>query len=447
MDNQDTAFNPPQPADQPDNTQGGSVNINQTEANASATVGSEFNSQAVDNEQTNANSQSEANASTSTTFEQAPNSESAANVAGSTSSRQATGEQSAANNQAVDNGQTEVNDQWRAKDKFEANASTSASLDTVTNSSPTEEVSACITVNLQNPTAGLGPSTSIISSYPSSDSSFPPSSRFTHRYSMTANASASVTFSSSMPSRSINTPGATATVHARARSVSFNNMTAVRLPNGTVTQEPINIPLSSASATTNMEPTQTQNQQQSQPAAAAAPAAAQPPPVPPQNPPPPVAAAPESGDPNNDDSDPAPSPDPIPARPAPPTIAPPVGARERAAAQQRFLVMGGLPGQNVVFQNPSNAPFLLVNPPLVAPSVAPPPPGNTGSWCYPSQSPFFTGTSHLLTNPPSQAPAPPVYVTEPVYVVNGAPQPQRQTQPQQVHYYVNGTTGPFLYYM
>ncbi|OTA95050.1 hypothetical protein M434DRAFT_394105 [Hypoxylon sp. CO27-5] len=122
-----------------------------------------------------------------------------------------------------------------------------------------------------------------------------------------------------------------------------------------------------------------------------------------------------------------------------------------------------------------NQPYLLVNPPLVAPSVPPPQPGNTGSWCYPSQSPFWAGAAANQTTPPPQFymadqtyvaqpaatttvavgqpnPAPQMYVAEqayvaqPAFIATPAPAPVQQQQQPQVQYYVNGSMGPRVYY-
>lgn len=131
---------------------------------------------------------------------------------------------------------------------------------------------------------------------------------------------------------------------------------------------------------------------------------------------------------------------------------------------------------------------------MVAPSISAPPPNTFGSWCkfksssilslpplarstthiytswlsvginrankntgYPSQthSPFWAGASANRTAiPPSFYTAErtfiaqDAYLTEPEYVVSGAPTTiQIPSQiPSQVHYYVNGSTGPFVYY-
>ncbi|KAI1462613.1 hypothetical protein F4805DRAFT_3384 [Annulohypoxylon moriforme] len=133
-------------------------------------------------------------------------------------------------------------------------------------------------------------------------------------------------------------------------------------------------------------------------------------------------------------------------------IAPPIGARATAAMgnqRQPIYVLNSAPAQAPP-QNPAfvarnaNQPYLWVNPPLVAPSVPPPPQGNTGSWCYPSQSPFWAGASANQTNPPPQFyVAEQAYVAQPTYVATTQQAPQQMPQ---VQYYVNGTTGPFVYY-
>ncbi|KAJ1326269.1 hypothetical protein MN608_07715 [Microdochium nivale] len=45
-------------------------------------------------------------------------------------------------------------------------------------------------------------------------------------------------------------------------------------------------------------------------------------------------------------------------------------------------------------------PFLWNNPPMVGPSI-PPPPQGMASWCHPKQSPFFAGPQGSLLNPPA----------------------------------------------
>lgn len=66
---------------------------------------------------------------------------------------------------------------------------------------------------------------------------------------------------------------------------------------------------------------------------------------------------------------------------------------------------------------------------------------------YPSQSPFWAGALANQANPPPQFyTAEQAYVAEPAYIVSPAPQPPPAPSPQ-VQYYVNGTTGPFVYYM
>ncbi|KAI0885483.1 uncharacterized protein GGS22DRAFT_199786 [Annulohypoxylon maeteangense] len=121
-------------------------------------------------------------------------------------------------------------------------------------------------------------------------------------------------------------------------------------------------------------------------------------------------------------------------------IAPPIGARAAAAmGNQRPQPLYFLSSAPAPAQAPAQ-PYLWVNPPLVSPSIPPPPQGNTGSWCYPSQSPFWAGASAAQTNPPPQ-----FYVAEQAYVAQPAYVATVQQMPQ-VQYYVNGTTGPFVYY-
>lgn len=61
---------------------------------------------------------------------------------------------------------------------------------------------------------------------------------------------------------------------------------------------------------------------------------------------------------------------------------------------------------------------------------------------YPRQSPFWAGARQSQTTPPQHFYAEQGYVSEPVYLV-----PVNNTQPTpQVQYYVNGSTGPLVYY-
>ncbi|KAI1762852.1 hypothetical protein GGR53DRAFT_499903 [Hypoxylon sp. FL1150] len=206
-----------------------------------------------------------------------------------------------------------------------------------------------------------------------------------------------------------------------------------------------------------------------------------PPSGPPPNPPAPPAAAAAAPEPNNNNNGlprafsavPPVAPPPAvaaaaaaaaaPANPGPgapgqnfyPPVFPPIGRRAQATMPNPgapIIIMNPgpvQPQQNMAFVNASQQqpPFLLVNPPLVAPCVPPPQPGNTGSWCYPSQSPFWPGQSHWQhTSPPSQLYVQEQgYVAEPGYVMT-YPNVVQQNPAPQVQYYVNGSTGPFAYY-
>ncbi|KAI1211637.1 uncharacterized protein F4807DRAFT_396781 [Annulohypoxylon truncatum] len=256
--------------------------------------------------------------------------------------------------------------------------------------------------------------------------------------------------------------------------------TAASNNDGTTSQHPVNHGSSSTTYAFTAGDTQQQQQQQQASSESEHTAAAPPPPGPPPNPPAtPAAAAPEP-DPQppracNCDTPGATGQDPAaestPNNPAASEahpgnqqqtyhprvvshIVPPIGPHAAAAMghqQQRPIYIlssapGQAPPQNAAFSGVnSNQPYLWVNPPLVAPSVPPPPQGNTGSWCYPSQSPFWAGASANQTNPPPQFyVAEQGYVAQPTYVATTTQQAPQQTP--QVQYYVNGTTGPIVYY-
>ncbi|KAI1105350.1 hypothetical protein F4804DRAFT_331424 [Jackrogersella minutella] len=241
--------------------------------------------------------------------------------------------------------------------------------------------------------------------------------------------------------------------------VHFSNMTTVQHPDGTTSQQPTaSAPAATASTLGNTP----------QPDLAAA-AAAPPPSGPPPPPTTPAAATAPEPQPNRQGTSYAsvgavsageatpqmPAASSAPAMDHPRVvshIAPPIGALAAAAAaaamaNQHFIILQGAPSpaptQNVAYAGANtNQPFLWVNPPLVAPSVPAPQPGNTGSWCYPRRSPFWAGELASQTNPPPQFyMAEQGYVAQPAYVASRVATLQ---QVPQVQYYVNGSTVALL---
>ncbi|KAI0009921.1 hypothetical protein F4779DRAFT_639873 [Xylariaceae sp. FL0662B] len=338
------------------------------------------------------------------------------------------------------------------------------------------------------PQSTVAPSVSQTSSPSPSSTSSSEASPEPHTMAFNAHSSASLDFSASshqrgtaaqMPNRH---PGTTTAPTGIGRAVSFAEMTAVRLPDGTTAHAPTH---GAAPAHTSMPslPPQPINTGSPQPL----PAPAEPPSSPPRNPPVATAAAPAPGEPNPSGfetaaSSPAPpvtpavtppvTPPVAPPAEAPPAEAPPSGPLDEPPSSLPNATPSGPPPanppfappngpyahpppappimimsgpQNVTILNSGPRPFLWVNAPVVTSSMPPPQP-NSGSWCYPMQSPFWAGTSHLLTSPPAPQPqvyiAEPAYVAENTYVVYGGSQPQPQTQT----YYVSGGSGPIIYY-
>ncbi|KAI2625708.1 hypothetical protein GGR54DRAFT_637487 [Hypoxylon sp. NC1633] len=145
---------------------------------------------------------------------------------------------------------------------------------------------------------------------------------------------------------------------------------------------------------------------------------------------------------------------------------PPIGRRARAAMEARpypgvgyiFNCPGpmwyeSIPRHNAAHQYVGPPPMLWVNPPLVAPSVPAPIPGNTGSWCYPRQSPFWAGSLASQTNPPpglfnqghqlyshGQQVHSQGYGQTEYYLLDPSGNAHR------VQYILNGSTGPILCY-
>ncbi|KAI1806083.1 hypothetical protein F4811DRAFT_551276 [Daldinia bambusicola] len=272
-------------------------------------------------------------------------------------------------------------------------------------------------------------------------------------YAATADSSASVFYSSFAVPHSMSDPSTSANAATRTGSVKFSNVAAVQHPDGTTSQQPTNLPASSPPSSPMSEPIQLQPD----PAGGSPPSGGPPPPPPVV----PAAAAPDPN-PNPNNAFPPVAPPfglpvatsaqpvgilyPVPNPPhIVPNIAPPVGPGSSPAIPN----FGGGPPVVILNNAPAPAPppvapfpnananpqqqqqpYLWFNPPLVAPSVPPPPPSTQGSWCYPSQSPFWAGASANQTNPPPQFyTAGQAYVAEPAYIVGAAPQQQQQQQP------------------
>ncbi|KAI0179287.1 hypothetical protein GGR52DRAFT_299042 [Hypoxylon sp. FL1284] len=205
----------------------------------------------------------------------------------------------------------------------------------------------------------------------------------------------------------------------RDRAVGFASTRVIIQPDGRTEMEPANV---SSSSITEVDETAeaTVVDQAPEPNAEAAPTVEAPPPGgPPPNPPttPAAAAAPEPDD-NSHRSPPLGT-----AAPSAgahtqnhPPLGPPIGARQRAAmanAGAAFVVVNPYhqPQHSAGVFDPQQ-PFLWVNAPMVAPSVPPHPPGNTGSWCHPRQSPFWARQPPT----PYTSSQPQVYVQEQAYI-------------------------------
>ncbi|KAI0144143.1 hypothetical protein F4776DRAFT_461491 [Hypoxylon sp. NC0597] len=197
-----------------------------------------------------------------------------------------------------------------------------------------------------------------------------------------ADTSPTITFSGLGITQRMSTPSGSPNGTART-GVRFSDVTTVHSATGSTTHEPTNLPSSSSTG-----------EEESLPQSAAA---APPPSGPPRGPP-----RGSTGSPPPPEPEPEEEPE-IVAASTPSKkdnlprvvshLAPPIGASARAAMAQMnqptYIILGGAPApapaQNMAFAganpNQPNQPYLLVNPPLVAPSVPPPQPGNTGSWC------------------------------------------------------------------
>ncbi|KAI0108362.1 hypothetical protein F4814DRAFT_55138 [Daldinia grandis] len=301
----------------------------------------------------------------------------------------------------------------------------------------------------------------------------------------TDTSSESVFYSQLETLHSMNHFSASANATTRTGSVRFSTFAVVQHPDGTTSQQPTNLPPSSPPQPPMSDPPQPEPDPAV--AAAAAAAAAPPPGGPPPNPPV-ISAAAASPDPNQNaafppfiplfsaSTQPAATVYPPFNPPGMSNIVPPIGPGAGPAIPNfggsPVIILSGTPApapastQAAPFSNMNvnsqqqqqqqyqqQQPYLWVNPPMVAPSVPAPQPGTQGSWCYPSQSPFWAGALADQTNlPPQFYTAEQAYVAEPAYIVGAAPQPPPPPPPPpppspQVQYYVNGTTGPFVYYM